>query len=177
MKNPLKKHGFLAVVIVVSLLMLVFKPQTEIEALRFTGKNLLNFQFMLTPIFICIGLLDVWIERDTMIKIMGEKSGFKGMIVALLLGMVTAVPLYALLSVAGVLLKKGSRIFNIMIFLCASASIRIPLLLFEISSLGWRFTFLRFGLNIVVVFAIAFIIEKLLSDADIKEIYENADIV
>ena len=177
MKNPLKKHGFLAVVIVVSLLMLVFKPQTEIEALRVTGKNLLNVQFMLTPIFICIGLLDVWIERDTMIKIMGEKSGFKGMIVAMMLGMVTAVPLYALLPVAGVLLKKGSRIFNIMIFLCASASIRIPLLLFEISSLGWRFTFLRFGLNIVVVFAIAFIIEKLLSDADVKEIYETADIV
>ena len=177
MKNLLKKHGFLAVVIMVSLLMLVFQPQTEIEALRFTGRNLLNFLFMLTPIFICIGLLDVWIERDTMIKIMGEKSGLKGLIVALLLGMVTAVPLYALLPVAGVLLKKGSRIFNVLIFLCASASIRIPLLLFEVSSLGWRFTFVRFGLNIVVVIAIAFIIEKLLSNSDKIAIYENVDIV
>ena len=73
MKNLLKKHGFLAVVIMVSLLMLVFQPQTEIEARRFTGRNLLNFLFMLTPIFICIGLLDVWIERDTMLKIMGER--------------------------------------------------------------------------------------------------------
>lgn len=175
MKKRLKKYWLLTAVIAVSLLMLIFQPQTEIDALRFTGKNFLNFLFMLAPIFICIGLMDVWIERDTMIKIMGEKSGFKGSIVALLLGMVTAVPLYALLPVAGVLLKKGSRIFNVMVYLCASASIRIPLLLFEISSLGWRFTFVRFGSNIVVVFIIAFVIEKLLSETDKKAIYENAD--
>lgn len=130
---------------------------------------------MLTPIFVCIGLMDIWIERDTMIKLMGEKSGFRGVFIALLLGVITAIPLYALLPVAGVLLKKGSRISNVLLFLCSSASIRIPLLLFEISSLGWRFTFVRFGLNIIVVFAIAFIIEKLLTDADKKAIYENAD--
>ncbi|MPN37758.1 hypothetical protein SDC9_185279 [bioreactor metagenome] len=119
--------------------------------------------------------MDVWIERAAMIKIMGEKSSFKGVILALLLGVVTAVPLYALLPVAGVLLKKGSRIFNVLVFLCASASIRIPLLLFEISSLGWKFTSIRFVLNLVIIFAIALIIEKTLSETDKKEIYANAD--
>lgn len=54
--------------------------------------------------------------------------------------MKTAVPLYALLPVAGVLLKKGCRVSNVLIFLCTSASIRIPLLFFEISSLGAPFT-------------------------------------
>lgn len=175
MKKLLKKYWFLAAVIIVNLAVLIFQPQMGITALRFTGKNFLNFLFMLTPIFICIGLMDIWIERDTMIKIMGKKSGVGGVLVALLLGVVTAVPLYALLPVAGVLLKKGSQIFNVLLFLCASASIRIPLLLFEISSLGFWFTFVRFGLNIMVVFAISFIIERLLSDTDKQAIYENAD--
>jgi len=175
MKKILKKLWFPLAVIVINLIALIFKPQMETDALRFAGKNLLNFLFMLTPVFICIGLLDVWIKRDTMMKIMGERSGFKGVLAALTLGVVTAVPLYALLPVAGVLLKKGSRISNVLLFLCASASIRIPLLLFEISSLGWQFTFVRFGLNIIAVFAIAFIIEKLLSDTDKKTIYENAN--
>lgn len=161
--------------IAINLIVLVFYPQTEIVAIRFTGKNFLHFLLMLTPIFICIGLMDIWIERDTMIKIMGKKSGVKGIGVALMLGLVTAVPLYALLPVAGVLLKKGSRISNVLVFLCASASIRIPLLLFEISSLGWQLTFTRFALNIIVIFTIAFVIEKLLSEADKKAIYENAD--
>ncbi len=130
---------------------------------------------MLTPVFICVGLMDVWISREAMIKIMGAKSGLKGAVVALLLGVVTAVPLYALLPVAGVLLKKGSRIANVLLFLCASASIRIPLLLFEISSLGFAFTFIRFVLNVPIVFAIAFIIEKLLSEDDRRAIYDSAE--
>lgn len=175
MKKIVKKYWLLAAVILANLFTLIFYSQTGTNALSFTGKNFLNFLFMLTPIFICIGLMDVWIERDTMIRIMGVKSGFKGVLVALLLGVITAVPLYALLPVAGVLLKKGSRISNVLIFLCASAGIRIPLLLFEISSLGWQFTFTRLGLNIVVVFAIAFIIEKMLSEADKEAIYENVD--
>ena len=175
MKKLLKKYWFLSAVIVANLITLFFLPQTGIDALRFTGRNFLNFLFMLTPIFVCIGLMDIWIPRDTMIKIMGEKSGIKGILVALLLGVATAVPLYALLPVAGILLKKGSRISNVLLFLCASAGIRIPLLLFEVSSLGGQFTFVRFGLNIAVVFVIAFVIEKLLSDADKERIYRNAN--
>ena len=175
MKKTDKKYGFLAAVIIVSLLTLIFSPQKGVAALYFTGKNFLNFLFMLTPIFICVGLMDVWIDQEIMIKIMGKRSGFKGILVALLLGVMTAVPLYALLPVAGVMLKKEGRISNVLIFLCASTSFCIPLLLFEISSLGWQFTFIRLGLNIIVLFAIAFIIEKTLSETDKKAIYENAD--
>ncbi len=175
MIKMIKKHWFLVAVFVVNLIVLSFQPHKGLEILRFAGKNFLNFLFLLTPIFVCIGLMDVWIERDTTIKIMGEKSGFRGVLVALMFGVMTALPLYALLPVGGVLLKKGSRISNVLLLLCASTSIRIPLLLFEISSFGWQFTFIRFGLNIVVVVAIAFIIERLLTDTDKKAIYENAD--
>lgn len=153
----------------------LYDPQIGKTALSFSGKNFISFLFILTPVFICIGLMDVWVEREKMIRIMGADSGRKGIAVALLSGMITAVPLYALLPVAGVLLKKGCRIFNVLLFLCASASIRIPLLLFELSSLGVSFTLIRFGLNLFAVFAIAFMIERLLSDKDKKEIYENAD--
>ena len=152
----------------------------HMEAMEFFGKHADKRvgaeeadRFFFYPIFICIGLMDVWIERDSMVKIMGVRSGFRGALTALLSGMVTAVPLYALLPVAGVLLKKGSRVSNVILFLCASSSIRIPLLLFEISSFGWRFTFVRFGLNILVVAAIAFITEKLLTDADKNEIFRK----
>jgi uncharacterized membrane protein YraQ (UPF0718 family) len=45
-----------------------------------------------------------------MIRMMGNRSGLRGALIAFLLGTVTAVPLYALLPVAGTLLRKGSRI-------------------------------------------------------------------
>lgn len=114
--------------------------------------------------------MDVWIERDKMIKMMGDSSGLSGMGISLLLGMLTAVPVYALLPIAGLLLKKGGRISNVLIFLCSSVSVRIPLLLFEISSLGIRFAACRFVLNLAVVFVISFLVERLLSERDRQDI-------
>lgn len=172
MIKKIKKYLFLFAVVILNTAVFFIRPNLGITALSFTWQNVLNFLFMLTPVFICIGLLDVWVSREAMIKIMGENSGVKGVFVALFLGVVTAVPLYALLPVAGVLLGKGCKIFNVLIFLCSSASFRIPLLLFEVSSLGLSFTLARLGLNIIIVFAIAFLIEKLLTDAD-KEQFDN----
>lgn len=114
--------------------------------------------------------MDVWIESDKMIKMMGDRSGLSGMGISLLLGMLTAVPVYALLPIAGLLLKKGGRISNVLIFLCSSVSIRIPLLLFEISSLGIRFAACRFVLNLAVVFVISFLVERFLSERDRQDI-------
>lgn len=175
MKTIIRKYWNLSVMVLCNVILWLYDPQIGKTALAFSGKNFISFLLILTPVFICIGLMDVWVEREKMIWIMGVDSGRKGIAVALLSGMITAVPLYALLPVAGVLLKKGCRIFNVLLFLCTSASIRIPLLLFELSSLGVPFTLIRFVLNLFVIFAIAFIIERLLSDRDKKAIYEKAD--
>ncbi|WP_432408871.1 permease [Wukongibacter sp. M2B1] len=175
MKKTIKKYSFFLIVIGINIFTLFFYPQVGKSSLVFTGKNFINFLFMLIPVFICIGLLDVWIEREDMIKMMGGKSGIRGVVVAFLLGVVTAVPLYALLPVAGMMLKKGSKIANVLIFICSCASIRIPLLLFEVSSIGWKFTITRFFVNIFVVIIIAFTIEKILTEKDKKSIYDNAN--
>jgi uncharacterized membrane protein YraQ (UPF0718 family) len=53
--------------------------------------------------------MDVWIEKDMMIKLMGERSKYKGIFISFALGVVTAVPLYALLPVAGMLLKRAAK--------------------------------------------------------------------
>ena len=42
------------------------------------GENLLEMASVLPPIFILLGLLDVWVERETMVRYMGEGSGLKG---------------------------------------------------------------------------------------------------
>lgn len=175
MKRIFLEHKFLEIVILVNLLLLLLCPPIGMKSLYFTSNNFINFLFMLTPIFICIGLLDVWIEKETMIKIMGEKSGVEGTLIAFLLGGVTAVPLYALLPVVGMLLKKGCSLFNILIFLCSSTSIRIPLLLFEISSLGWKFTFIRFILNVFIIIIISYIIQKVVTENERQLIYNNVD--
>ncbi|WP_010243426.1 permease [Acetivibrio cellulolyticus] len=74
---------------------------------------------VIPPIFILLGLLDVWVQRETMIRLMGEKSGIIGVTIAFLLGSAIAGLLYAVFPVAGVLLKKGSKFSNVLIFIGA----------------------------------------------------------
>lgn len=177
MKKFLLKNKFLILAIVLNLFAILFCPRVGKSSLLFTSNNFIDFLFMLTPIFICIGLLDEWISKDTMIKIIGEKSGLMGILISFLLGVITAVPLYALLPVAGVLLKKNSKISNVLIFICSSASIRIPLLLFEALSMGWKFTLTMFVTNIFIVIIIAFLIEKTLTYSDKEKLYANSQLL
>jgi uncharacterized membrane protein YraQ (UPF0718 family) len=129
---------------------------------------------ILPPVFILLGLLDVWVKRETMIKFMGEKSGIIGVLLAFLLGSAAAGPLYAAFPVAAVLLKKGSKFSNVLIMIGAWSTTKIPLLLFEASSMGIKFMITRFILNIFGIAIIAYTVEKLLSKREIDKIYNNA---
>ena len=174
MKSFLKRNYSLLIVCLGTGILLLFYPTIGQQTVASTFATLKNFILTIPPIFVCIGLLDVWIDKEHMLKAMGDTSGVKGILIAFLFGTITAVPLYALLPIAGLLLKKECRLLNVLIFICSCASIRIPLLLFEVSSLGWKFTTIRLACNIVIVLFIALFIEKIITMDERKRIYCNA---
>ena len=174
MKKNLLHDPFLITVLGITLLLLIFNPRIGEKSLALSWNNLPSIIFMLTPIFIFMGLLDVWVPKETMIRILGEHSKGRGALIALLLGAITAVPLYGLLPMTGMLLKKGCKLSNILIFLCSSSSLRIPLFLFEVSSLGWQFTLIQFLTSLIAVLVIALLVEKILTEKERTDIYNRA---
>ena len=64
-----------------------------------------------------------------------------------------------------------------LIFLGASAGVRVPLLLFELSCLGAPFSLLRFGLSLLFLPVMALVIESRLSETEKEEIYERANML
>jgi uncharacterized membrane protein YraQ (UPF0718 family) len=90
------------------------------------------------------------------------------------IGSAAAGPLYGAFPVAGVLLKKGSKLSNVFIMMGAWSTTKIPLLLFEASAMGVKFTVLRFLLDIVGISVIAYFTEKVLSQEEKQDIYSNA---
>lgn len=168
--------GYMQIAVFISTLMMVgiVTIPLEIRSFGITWKNTIEMLSVIPPIFILLGLLDVWVQRETMIRYMGEKSGIVGAAIAFLLGSAAAGPLYAAFPVAGVLLKKGSKLSNVLIFIGAWDTTKIPLLLFEASSMGWKFMLTRFLLDIPVIVLIAYILEKSMSNAEKDAIYKNA---
>jgi uncharacterized membrane protein YraQ (UPF0718 family) len=109
-----------------------------------------------------------------MAKYMGEKSGIIGILLAFFIGSAAAGPLYAAFPVAGVLLKKGSKLSNVFIMIGAWSTTKIPMILFEASAMGLKFMLLRLGLDVIGIAAIAYVTERFLSKGEREEIYQKA---
>ena len=137
--------------------------------------NFLEVLSVLPPIFILLGLLDVWVDRATMVKYLGKGSGFKGFAIALLLGSVAAGPLYAAFPIALVMIKKRASLFNVFIFIGAWSTTKIPMLTFEIASLGFKFGLLRLACSLVGITIIAMILVISLRETDHEMVYAKAD--
>ena len=152
--NLLKRYKFLVIMLIINITLLFVDKNIGSKAFTITAKSTIEMLEVIPPIFILLGLLDV--------------------LVAFLLGSAAAGPLYAAFPVAGILLKKGSKLSNVLIFIGAWSTTKIPLLLFEATSLGTKFTIFRLFINIFGIALIAFISEKMLSKKDIDEIYDLA---
>jgi len=70
-------------------------------------------------------------------------------------------------------MKKGVKFSNILIFIGAWSTTKIPMLLFEQSSLGRAFTVTRLMINIIGIIIIAYILDYFASKEEINRIYEN----
>lgn len=175
MKKFIRRYRYVLLLLLTNIILVFIRPNVGITAFRITKDNIITMLGLIPPIFILLGLLDVWIERETMMKYMGEGSALKGSILAFIMGSAAAGPLYAAFPIAGVLLKKGVSLFNVFIFIGAWSVTKIPMLLFEATNLGLKFMLIRFGCNIVGIILIAVILDKCTNGNRRKEIYENAD--
>lgn len=176
MMEYLKKYRIFLILLLVNFVVLSIWPEIGRESFRITKENLVEMLMVVPPIFILLGLLDVWVEKETMVKYMGEGSGIKGVLIGFLMGSAAAGPLYAAFPVAKVLIAKRSKLSNVLVFIGAWSTTKIPLLLFEASALGTRFTVTRFLLNLPVIAIIAIVTEKLLTKEDREELYESAEL-
>ena len=174
MKELFIRYKFAVLLILIDLVIMVIYPTVGKRSFTITWSSTLEMLAVLPPIFILLGLLDVWIERETMIKLMGEKSGFLGITLAFLLGSAAAGPLYAAFPLAGVLLKKGCKFSNVLIFIGAWSTTKLPMLLFETTAMGWKFMALRFLIDIPGIAIIAYLTERLLNEKEKQYIYDNA---
>lgn len=129
---------------------------------------------VIPPVFVLLGLLDVWVPREKMIRFMGPGSGFKGSLLGFLLGSFAAGPLYGAFPVAAILMKKGASFMNILIFIGAWSTTKIPMLLFETQALGFRFALSRLCIDILGIVIIAFAVKAAVPKQELDRLYESA---
>lgn len=174
MKKWLKRYRVFIIVFIAMIVLTLFNQQLGWKALSITANSVKEMLLVIPPIFILLGLLDVWVPRETIVKYMGEGSGLKGVLLAIFIGSAAAGPLYGAFPVAAVFMKKGVKFMNILIFIGAWSTTKIPMFLFEMAALGSRFAIARLLIDIPGIIIIAFIISKMVSKKEVKALYEKA---
>lgn len=175
MNAILKRYRFVLLVAFAVLLLTLFNFELGMKAIDITAYSFKEMVLVIPPIFILLGLLDVWVPRETMVKYMGEGSGLKGILLSIFIGSAAAGPLYGAFPIAAVFMKKGVKFRNILIFIGAWSTTKIPMILFEISSLGTKFALTRLLVDIPGIIIIASILSRLVSKQEIDAIYRKAE--
>ncbi len=172
MMKIIKRYRIFILLLIVNIIVGLILPEIGLRSFNFTIQNFTEMILIIPPIFVLLGLLDVWVDKNTMMKYTGEKSGIKGILIAFLLGSAAAGPLYAAFPIASVMMKKGSSLFNVFVFIGAWSTTKIPMLTFEAASLGFNFMITRLILSIIGIMIIAIIVDRSLSSDQQKAIYE-----
>ncbi len=169
----IKPYILLILVALIDLAIIIINPELGMKILASTRFNFMTMLAILPPIFLLIGLLDVWVPREQFMRFMGEKSGILGISLSILLGAAAAGPLYAAFPLAAIMIQKGVKFSNVLIFLGAWSTMKIPMVLFEITSLGSQFALTRWIISVVGIIVMGLLISRIIPKTEQIEIYDR----
>ena len=163
-KKQEKKKGSIVVftgIVIAAVILLALYPENRTPSIEASYNLFKELIFILPAVMVLMGLFSVWVSKETVVKYLGHASGIKGLGLALFVGMMPTGPLYVAFPMASMLLKKGARVANIIIFLSAWACIKLPQELVELRFMGFNFMIIRLSFTIVMVVVMGLLIERI----------------
>jgi len=129
---------FLTSVIFLYFVLLIFKSEKTIKALKVSGNLLLHIFPVFFMVIFFMGMINYFLKPNTVSKYAGKGSGIKGWIFAIITGIISHGPIYVWYPLLKDLRDKGMRSGLISVFLYNRA-IKIPLLPLMVYYFGIKF--------------------------------------
>lgn len=133
------------------------RKKTKI-ALKKALKAFENILPQFLSILIIIGIMLAVLSPETISKLIGQQSGWLGMVIAGIIGSITLIPGFVAFPLAAALLKSGAGFMQIAVFISTLMMVGIVTIPLEIKYFGRKAAILRNGLAFALSFAIALII-------------------
>lgn len=140
--------------------LMFLKPGLGRSAVIIAKDNILQLLMVMPIILAMTSLTKAWVPEELISKKLGKNSGYIGSILALVLGSVSAGPIYAAFPFAKALLDKGASLKNITILLSSWAVIKVPMLANELAFLGPTFMLTRWVLTVIAILLLSALLEK-----------------
>ncbi|HYE10581.1 MAG TPA: permease [Patescibacteria group bacterium] len=151
-------------VLAFGLLLLSFmkdKGKTKM-ALKKAWKSFENILPQFLAILIIIGITLTVLSPETISKLIGDQSGWLGMLMAATIGSVTLVPGFVAFPLAAALLENGAGFMQIAVFISTLMMVGIVTMPVEIKYFGKKAALIRNSLALVFSFVAAIVIGVIL---------------
>lgn len=112
---------FLIIVLAIYTVLLIAVPEKGISAILETGKI---FRNILWPILAVLGVMfffNLFIHPGKIVRLVGTKSGFKGMVLAAAAGIISMGPIYAWFPFLKEMREKGAGVRPVTMFMACRA--------------------------------------------------------
>ena len=124
-------------------------------ALKKAWKSFENILPQVLSILVIIGIMLAALSPEAIFGLIGEKSGWLGMLMASLVGSVTLIPGFVAFPLASALLKSGAGFMQIAVFISTLMMVGIVTIPLEIKFFGKKAALLRNSLAFVFSFIVA----------------------
>lgn len=133
------------------------KKKTKM-ALKKAWKAFENILPELLVVFLLIGFFLAVLNPETISKIIGEKSGWFGIILAAVIGSITLIPGFVAFPLAATLLNNGAGYMQIAAFVSTLMMVGIITLPVEFKYFGKKISLIRNSLAFLFSFVVVYII-------------------
>jgi uncharacterized protein len=140
------------------LVLTVARPAQAARAALLSVQTFVELIATLVTVFVFVGLFQVWVTDDFVMKHLGDRSGIKGIALGAGLGTVLHGPLIGVFPLLRALLAKRAKV-GVVVAIVSTWAIKLPMIPLEVRLFGWKFALLRNGL----LFASAFIMAPLMN--------------
>jgi len=145
--------------VLVSIAISLYKSREKtILAAKNAFKSLVGMMPYVIIIILCIGMMQGFLSKEIISTILGENSGFTGVLIAGGLGAILFIPAIVAFPLTASLIDSGAGIMIAAAFITTLTMVGFLTLPLEIKELGKKFTLLRNLLSFVIAMVIAIFI-------------------
>ena len=136
-------------------------PERALKALHYGGTLLFSVTLLILAVMGLVGLVQVWVSRETVARLLGEEGGVKALLIAAVCGTLLIGPPYVIFPLLMTIRKQGARWAVVTIVLAAYA-VKLPMIPLEVGFLGWPFSLGRSLLTLMFAIPTGLLVERLM---------------
>ena len=136
-------------------------PGRAWQALAVGGRIFWTVAPIIVAVFGLSGLIQVWLDRERVARLLGREGGVRALLLAALCGTLLIGPSYIIFPLLKTVRDQGAR-WAVLGIVLAAWAVKIPMIPLEMEFLGWRFSLSRSLLTLLFAFPIGLLLEAAL---------------